>query len=145
VSTAKTDLANATLVGALDLRVKPGHVVRPLDYWYLRNSARVGALQIFRDQLARPIGYVAWAMINRASLNRIRRSGRYPTYPYEWNEGAFCLILDVMIVRNCRFEAIRKIRDFAKRQRAVVYTRKGRQLRILLRRNGRLRVWQGDA
>src|SRR6185437_13400090 len=87
------DVANKCLIEALELRLLPHRGMSRPQFLNLRNSARAGMLRIFRDQLARPIGYVAWAMIDRASLDRLLRFGRLPAYQYEWNEGGICLII----------------------------------------------------
>lgn len=141
MSASHSDTDNASFLEALALRVLPGRELKPLEFLHLRNSALAGEIRIFRDSLDRPIGYVSWAMVNRASLDRLLRSGRLPTYPYEWNEGGFCLILDVLIAGYGRCEALRKLRQFARGHRAVVYVSRGRRVRVLLRRGGRLRAW----
>lgn len=143
MSASQKDLAGGSPLEALSLRILPDRRLGPVEFVHLLNSARARALKIFRDPLERPIGYVAWAMINRASLDRLLRTRRLPIYPYEWNEGGFCLILDVVIAGHGRCEALRKLRQFARSQRAVVYARSGRKVRVLLRRGGRLRAWTG--
>lgn len=145
MSSVDADVANRCLIQALELRVLPQRGISSPQFLNLQRSARVGMLRIFRDELYRPIGYVAWAMIDRASLDRLLRYGRYPAYQYEWREGGFCLILDVLVAGHGRCEAIRRLREFARSQRAVVYAREGEKVRVRVRRGGRLRGWSVNA
>lgn len=141
MSSVEADAANRLLIQALELRVLPHRGISRPQFSNLQRSARAGMLRIFRDELSRPIGYIAWAMVDRASLDRLLRFGRYPAYQYEWKEGGFCLILDVLVASHGRCEAIRRLREFARSQRALVYAREGEKVRLLVRRGGRLQTW----
>lgn len=140
MSSAQEDVANRSLIAALELRLMPRGGISAMEFLNLQKSARVGMLRIFRDQLTRPIGYIAWAMIDRASLGRLLKYGRYPAYQHEWKEGGVCLILDVLVASRGRCEAISSLREFVRGQRAVVYARDGETPRVLIRRRGRLRT-----
>jgi hemolysin-activating ACP:hemolysin acyltransferase len=65
---------------------------------YLRHALKIsvteGNFEIFYSQ-GKPIGYWAWANTVRESVSRLKRTGRYPFFAYEWNEGRISLIIDV--------------------------------------------------
>lgn len=92
------------LVKALDLRRDCGRALSPDEYSSLHHSAFAGTLEILVDRLARPIGYISWACVNKASAQRLLRYGKYPRYAYEWNEGVICMILDILIIGSARCE-----------------------------------------
>jgi len=121
------------IVDALELRFAAGCSVAPDTYAMLRHSAYARTLRIFLDELNRPVGYVSWASVNRASLDRLLRIGQPPKYPYEWSEGGICLILDVLILRRARYDAVRQLRKFTRTKRVIVALRKGKTARLYLR------------
>jgi hypothetical protein len=67
---------------------------------HLKMSTLKGKYEIFRDIDAEPCGYVAWADINVETLTRFLRTGLYPKYLYEWDEGHIRFILDAFIIRG---------------------------------------------
>lgn len=133
------DSERALLVDAMELRASQGGAISSEEWSNLRNSAYSRNCRIFRDALSRPVGYVAWANINKASFSRLMKSGQYPTYPYEWNEGGICLILDVFIAERGRYDALRQLRPFLRSRRLIVFRRSTRGIRCYRRRAGQLR------
>jgi hemolysin-activating ACP:hemolysin acyltransferase len=63
----------------------------------LKISVTEGNFEIFYSE-GKPIGYWAWANTVRESVSRLKRTGRYPFFAYEWNEGRITLIIDVCFI-----------------------------------------------
>jgi hypothetical protein len=127
------------LVYALELRAALGLGTTPEEYWILRNSEMAHTLEIMFDEVDRAIGYMAWARVSRATIERLQRNAQLPKYFYEWEEGGICLILDVLLLPRYKYDAIRQLRLFIRRRRAIVPARKGRPLRLYLRKGRRFR------
>lgn len=126
------------LVDALECRTSIDATLDSKQLIRLRNSAYTDNLRVFSDQLKRPIGYVAWALIDKASARRLLRTGDLPFYLYEWSEGHICVIVDVALKPNPSREAQRQLRAFVKSRRAVMFVnRRGRRV-LYIRRAGRL-------
>jgi hemolysin-activating ACP:hemolysin acyltransferase len=124
------------LVDVLDFRMKHDLGLAPAHFNALRNSAYSQKLKIFRDQLGRPIGYIAWANINKASTLRLFNGWILPVYPYEWSEGAICLPLDVMITKSASLEGVQQLKHFLRTQRAIVLSKRN-VTRIYFRKDKR--------
>jgi hemolysin-activating ACP:hemolysin acyltransferase len=82
------------LLEALELRARFRMETPPESLLYLTRSARKGMLRILRDKLRRPVGYVAWAEVNKESLRRMQRVGLDMLAHYEWDEGHLVVIVD---------------------------------------------------
>jgi len=124
------------LVEVLEFRMRHQLGLAPAHFNALRNSAYSQKLKIFRDQLGRPIGYVAWANINKASTLRLFNGWILPVYPYEWTEGGICLPLDTMIAKNASTEGINQLKDFLRTQRAIVLSKRN-NIRMYFRKSGK--------
>jgi hemolysin-activating ACP:hemolysin acyltransferase len=130
----ESEAEKSLIVDALELRGASGLGIAPDNYLALRNSAFAHTLKIFSDSLERSIGYISWANIDRASFDRVVRTGQLPKYPFEWAEGRICMVLDVHIAGIGKFEAIRQLRSFIRSNRAIVPVRTGKPLRLYLRK-----------
>ncbi|WP_039915383.1 hypothetical protein [Cellvibrio mixtus] len=122
------------LVDVLEFRMRHQLGIYPAHLNALRNSAHSQKLTIFRDQLGRPIGYIAWASINKASTQRLFNGWVLPVYPYEWSEGAICLPLDIMITSSASQEGIQQLKKFIRTQRVIVLSKRNK-IRIYFRKN----------
>jgi hypothetical protein len=127
------DASSAFIVDSLDLRAAMGLPFGMQEYLTLRNCGLSGTLRIFSDPLERPVGYIAWANVSRATVDRLHRSRKAPKYPAEWNEGRICLVLDVLLLPNGKYEARRQLRGFLRRKRAIAFAGRGKGLRLYLR------------
>ena len=108
----------------------------PEQLMHLQLSAKAGTYKIFWDQHDRPLGYAIWANVCRESIQRLARTGRYPVYAFEWNDGRICLVLDVVFNNIDRKQALRQLKEFFGRRRAIAYKRRS-TTRLLVRRRGR--------
>ena len=133
--------ANILLRNMLEARARNGLVTTPEQFSQLRNSAVNGTALILKDVLHRPIGYLAWANANKESILRLLTLGKFPCYSYEWNEGGFFLLLDVVIDVNSRQYGLSELKRFLSTKRAVVFSRR-QKCRLYLRQRGNLRLTQ---
>ena len=120
----KSDAHLPALVEALQFRASLGLATPPDIFFRLLNSSLAEKLVVFKDQIKRPIGYLAWAGVNRESALRFLKSGQYPLYPYEWNDGGIALILDVAIQKRSNFDALNQMTEFIHSKRAIIFCKK---------------------
>lgn len=129
--------ANTLLRNMLEARARNGLSTTPEQFGQLRNSAANAAAIILKNVLHRPIGYVAWACVNKESILRLSTLGKFPSYMYEWNEGGIFLLLDVVIDADSRRYGLSELKRILSTKRAVVFSRK-KKCRLYLRRRGNL-------
>lgn len=116
------------------LRARLGLNTPPRVALNLGNSMRHGAVKIFYDCYQRPVGYVAWADINKESLLRLVQKGKFPSYIYEWSEGGFRLVVDAAFQRTKLVSAPRQVAIFMRSKRLLLWVRRGRL--VVYARNG---------
>lgn len=120
-----------------DLRSNTGATINTELLRQLKYSALAGTCKIFKDQFERRTGYIAWANINRESLQKIKRSGRFPSFSYEWDEGYITLVLDM--AGSLRHRDIKhELRRNFSSHRAIAFINKNR-LRLYVRKRGLFR------
>lgn len=81
---------------ALSLRVRARCDTTFYDLGRIENSIRSGTFQFFMGAGGVDLGYVAWANLNREAFDDFSLHGKVPEYRYEWLEGSYTLILDVL-------------------------------------------------
>lgn len=111
------------LLEALELRVRFRMKTSPEALLYLARSARKGMLRILRDTLRRPIGYVAWAEVNKESLRRMQRVGLGMLAHYEWDEGRLVVIVDAAFAPGRARSLAQPLTAAFARRRVVVLAR----------------------
>lgn len=124
------------LIEALELRAINGLNTPPDLFVKLRNSVYANKLIVFKDQLKRPIGYLAFADVNKASALRFLQKEIFPTYPYEWSEGGITLIIDILVQKNSSYDALRQIKNIAFSKRAIIFSRRNK-CKLYLKKNGK--------
>lgn len=83
------------------------------------------------------VGYVIWADISLETFMRLSRTGSFPRYFHEWNEGKIRLLLDIFVRRGVSVEAMWDMKKkLAADVEQIAYFRKGR-LRLRAHRAGR--------
>lgn len=112
------------LVDLVTLRGNVGLSTSPEQLLLLRNAAQTGRAEIFRDHMGTPVGYVIWADVCAETAARFVRAGTPPFYFYEWDEGAICLVLDVVVQRHASALALGQLRTLLRRRRAVLFARR---------------------
>jgi hypothetical protein len=127
--------ANTLLCNMLEARARNGLVTTPEQFSQLRSSAANGTAMIFKDVLYRPIGYIAWANVNKESILRLSTLGKFPCYPYEWNEGGVFLLLDVVFDGDSRRYGLSELKRVLSTKRAVVFSKR-KSCRLYLKRKG---------
>lgn len=79
------------------------------------------------------MGYIAWAEINRETLDQLFYTSKFPNYIYEWNEGKIRLILEISIEPSSSRAIVRQLRHLLRTWRVFAYKR--HDLRVYVRRN----------
>lgn len=93
--------------------------------------------EIYSDINGSPRGYITWADVNVETILRMKRSGRFPRYIYEWNEGDIRLILDVLMhTRPGDLKLPSLIYNLVDSCSRVAFAKRG-NLKMLIKRNGR--------
>lgn len=123
----------------VELRASRPALISTETLRHLKMSTLKAKYEIFRDIDDAPRGYVAWADINIETLTRFLRTGSYPRYLYEWDEGRIRFVLDAFMLRGAGdpdtstvFAPLIKGADFA------IGLRRG-QLKVYVFRHGRIR------
>jgi hypothetical protein len=123
------------LIELLELRARSGSDISPVVFRNLLRSEERGMTHVFKSDLNRAIGYVAWANISKESLVRLRNDGVMPNLLGEWEEGHVLLLIDIILLRG----TVGSLRDtltyFARNRRVVIYLRRG-CLWMFVRRGG---------
>lgn len=105
---------------------------------WLKNSSQFNCFYFFTDIAGRNNGYISWANVNRETLLRLQRSGLFPVYFYEWDEGNIKLLLDIAFVDGWTSYNHSQLRQFLRSQKALAWYRHD-QLQCVIRQNDLLR------
>lgn len=92
---------------------------------------------IYHDINDSPRGYIAWADVTVETVLKMMRSGSFPRYSYEWDEGDIRLIIDVLM--HCKPGDSRLstlISELIKNCNRVAFVKRGR-LKMFVKSNGR--------
>lgn len=106
---------------AMYMRAGVGMNTTAVELNHMVRGASQGTLEIFRSYTGVAIGYVAYAKINRWTLEWVEKSKHPVMHPHEWNEGHISHVMDFVILPGQRTLAIRRFRNWLKRQRLVSY------------------------
>jgi hemolysin-activating ACP:hemolysin acyltransferase len=118
-----------------ELRLKAGLDTPVQRLQWLRHSAHFNAVHWFSNLAGRVNGYAVWAKVNRETLRRQQRTGQFPRYFYEWNEGQIMLLLDVVFIDGWHRHNQNQLRRFIKSHKAAAWFRR-EQLHLLIRKQG---------
>ena len=109
------------------------------DLSALLTANEYGNIKVFYDEGNQLLGYIAWASMNKESLNLLKQSPYLPRYSYEFNEGKLMVIFDVVLhpisskkAQNALVQYLKEKRFVAilKRKKLHTWTRKkGKHLR----------------
>lgn len=127
----------ALLIEALELRAMNGLNTPPDLFVKLRNCAYANTLIIFKDQLNRQIGYLAFAEVNKESVLRFLKAGIIPFYSYEWGEGCISLIIDILVQKSSSFDAVRQLKEVLYSKRVIIFSKRNKR-KLYLKKNGKL-------
>jgi hypothetical protein len=119
----------------LKLRAHSGFSIGPSEILHLLRSCEAGKIAFIENDFGVCIGYLAWASVNRYSIENINRYCVFPRYEYEFSEGRIPLILDVFISPKDRQEGICKLRGIVKKWRLFSFYRKSK-LKMYIKRKG---------
>lgn len=132
-------MMNETLLGELklllSLRCKANMDTSATQLRHIINSVFSENFTIFLNKFDDPSGYVIWAKVNRETLLQLTQNGRMPQYPYEWNEGGYHLVLDILLIDDRSSDCRTQLIGFLKNKRAISYVRNGK-FKLLVRNNG---------
>ncbi len=109
------------LIEALRLHVTADILIASNRLELLLIAAEQDKLLILKNAGGSTVGYIVFAGISKYSLLRTIRVGDLPRFPYEWSEGNICLILDVFILPGRSYEAIKQLKYFLRKKRAILY------------------------
>lgn len=106
---------------AMYMRAGVGMATTAVELNHLVRGASQGTVEIFRSYTGVAIGYVTYARINRWTLDWVIQSKLPVMHPHEWNEGYISHVMDFVLLPGQRTLAIRRFRNWFKRQRLVSY------------------------
>lgn len=111
---------------------------------HLKMSTLKSKYEIYSDINGSPRGYVAWADISFETLTRFLRTGNYPKYLYEWDEGRIRFVLDIFIIRQASDPpTISLLRELVCDAEFAVVVRRGK-IKCYASRSGRIRASRLD-
>lgn len=122
----QTSTSHANFHAACSMRAHFGYSTSSDQMATLLTAGELGGLHIIEGIYDEPIGYVAFASVSRESLRRLYDYGLPPAYPYEWNQGRFCIVLDVFFSPRWKIDALRAFRSWLSSKRVVAFLRKDR-------------------
>lgn len=128
--------ALSLLSDVLDARIASGLNTPPQLLGHLKSSAMDGRIKIFRSTTKVPIGYVAWANVNKYSFLMTTKTRQMPPYLYEWSEGRLMIVYDVVFAPQWNLIAKKALLKFLKKKRFVSFFRRGR-LHLWVRSGGK--------
>jgi len=111
----------------MQLRASSGLLTDPAVFMLLNNSVAQSCYKIFFDPSGKPAGYMLWADVNEESAARLIRTGQYPVYQYEWDEGDIVMLLDVLVQPLFKYNILADLRAELRSFPQLVY-RKGNRL-----------------
>lgn len=107
----------------------------------IKNAAKDQRIKVFFSSTKTPIGYIAWAHLNKEALIMMSKTIKMPPYPHEWNEGKLMVVFDVVFAPQWEKIAKGKLIRFLNKQRFFAFTRRGK-FRAYLKINGRHKRYQ---
>ncbi len=120
----------------MNLRAMSGLDTKALELVALINSATYELVEVFRSDIAGPIGYLAWADISKYTLAHMEKCKSRPRYTYEWDEGNICLVVDVLFLKPWGGAAKKQMLQLLRKKKAIVIFRRGK-LRLYIRKLNR--------
>jgi hemolysin-activating ACP:hemolysin acyltransferase len=102
----------------------------------LQHSAAQGNIELFYSTAKRPIAYIAWAKVTKESLLLMFKTKQMPAYPYEWNEGHFMIVYDIVFSPQWGDKARMDTLDYLFKKRFFAYFRRNK-LHVFYRKHNR--------
>lgn len=90
---------------------------------WIKSSVQAKHYLIFKNQLELPVGYALWAKVNKETLARLSRTGLYPQFYYEWDEGHITLLLDIFMSNGLTPLNRRQLLWLRRRHKILAYVR----------------------
>ncbi|WP_414440172.1 hypothetical protein [Burkholderia sp. 22PA0106] len=118
------------------LRTMAGLSTDPTLAKQLLFSVRTDKLHFIESDAGVPLGYIAWASINRDTLRQLRATAAMPYYLHEWMEGSLSLVIDILVLPEWRASATRLLLRARRGHRSVVTHRPRFGTRRYARRDG---------
>lgn len=128
--------ALSLLSDVIDARITAGLNTHPQLLGYLKHSAMEGRIKIFRSPAKTPIGYVAWANVNKYSFLMTTKTRQMSPYLYEWSEGRLMIVYDIVFAPQWNLIARKALLRFLRKKRFVSFLRRGR-LHLWVRSGGK--------
>lgn len=92
---------------------------------------------VHHDINGSPRGYVVWADVNVETVLKMRRSGSFPRYLYEWDEGDIRLILDALMHTKPGDQKLSSlVSELTENCSRVAFAKRGK-LKMFVKKNGR--------
>lgn len=115
-----------TLIDALRIRCMRNMETSRDDLSALLVASEYGNIKVFYDEGNQLLGYIAWASMNKESLNLLKQSPYLPRYPYEFNEGKLMVIFDVVLNPIYSKKAKSVLVQYLKEQRFVAILKRNK-------------------
>lgn len=93
---------------------------------WIKSSVEAKHYFVFKNNLGFPVGYALWAKVNKETLARLARTGVYPQFYYEWNEGHITLLLDVFLSDALTLINRKQLLWLRRHHKILTYLRKGK-------------------
>lgn len=116
--------ANARFSEVMWLRALLGLSTTARQVQTYREAASAGKIMVFHNNRHTPVAYMIWAGVARESALRFASQGATPAYSYEWSEGRICLVIEVRVCLWHWQWVGRRLRNFFRSQRAVIFARR---------------------
>jgi len=107
------------------LRASSEQIISPPLFSIYRDCAESGCVYFILSPYGHPIGYIVWANASKESVVRYKNKDQLPSCSYEFNEGYFCLLIDILVLPQWRYYARAHINNFLKKKKFIVFNRRG--------------------
>lgn len=108
---------------AIDLVSRCTHEFNRVMLMNIRLAATANTLTILWSSKKEPIGFVAWAGVNKDSIYITRKFKQMPTRLWEYKEGHIAHILDVLFLPPFNQEAKYEFKKFVMSRRAIFFSK----------------------
>lgn len=110
----------------IHVRSQSGLDTSPALLLSLKNAAVHNQIEVFYSPFKTPVGYVAWASVNKEAMLMMSKTKLMPPFSYEWSEGRFMVIFDLAILPRWGRVSRGALISFLSKRRFVSYLKRGR-------------------
>lgn len=119
---------NQLLIDAMNIRLSSGLNTTSSDYQKLYFSSSFGNIEILKGTAGQAVGYIAFANANKESVRKTLQFLEAPNYRFEYNEGNYLLLLDIVILKQYSRYGSQLLKKFLKNRKRIIFYRKNRSV-----------------